>query len=120
MRASTTGFALALLTTVVAAGIASAQSSYPCTETNTNLPNQYRQLADRASPPRSWNPINGVAVDRNNNLWAVDRCETDDCVPIVTKFDHDGRVLLKLGKPGQGAGLSELDVFNSPAGVAAR
>ena len=43
MRA--TGFVLVLLTTAVAAEIASAQSSYPCTETNANLPNPYRQVA---------------------------------------------------------------------------
>ncbi len=144
--------ALVVVTTTLAAGIASAQSSYPCSETNANLPNPYRQVADWASPPRPWNPVNAVAVDRHDNLWAVDRCETDDCVPVielgpdgktlknfgaglfvephqaaidkegnlwvadagakgakgmqVTKFDPGGRVLLKLGKPGQGAGLS--------------
>jgi DNA-binding beta-propeller fold protein YncE len=164
MRASQTGFAIALLTTVVAAGMASAQQSYPCTETNGNLPNPYRQVENWASPPRPWNPINAVAVDPNNNLWAVDRCETDDCIPVielgpngktlknfgtglfvephqaaidkdgnlwvadatpkgtkgmqVTKLGPDGRVLLKLGKPGQGAGESGLDIFDSPTGVA--
>jgi NHL repeat len=164
MRAKPTAFAIALLTTAVATGVAGAQSSYPCTETNANLPNPYRLVADWASPPRPWNPVNAVAVDRNDNLWAADRCETDDCVPVielgpdgrtlknfgtglfvephqaaidkdgnlwvadagakgakgmqVTKLDPNGRVLLKLGKPGQGAGLSELDVFDSPTGVA--
>src|SRR5277367_3597047 len=39
MRASQTGFAIALLATVAAAGMASAQQSYPCTETNANLSN---------------------------------------------------------------------------------
>jgi hypothetical protein len=37
MRARLTAFTLALLTTVAAAGLASAQPSYPCTETNDNL-----------------------------------------------------------------------------------
>ena len=156
--------ALVVVTTTLAAGIASAQSSYPCSETNANLPNPYRQVADWASPPRPWNPVNAVAVDRHDNLWAVDRCETDDCVPVielgpdgknlknfgaglfvephqaaidkegnlwvadagakgtkgmqVTKFDPGGHVLLKLGKPGQGAGCAELDIFDSPTGVA--
>jgi hypothetical protein len=32
MRASPTGFAIALLATVITAGMAGAQSSYPCTE----------------------------------------------------------------------------------------
>jgi hypothetical protein len=49
MRAS---LAIALLTTVVAAGTASAQSSYPCTETNDTLPNPHRLVADRAASPR--------------------------------------------------------------------
>lgn len=164
MGASPTGFGIALLTAVVATGMASAQSSYPCTETNSNLPNPYRQVANWASPPRSWSPVNAVAVDPNNNLWAVDRCETDDCVPVielgpdgktltnfgaglfvephqaaidkdgnlwvadaaakgmkgmqVTKLSPDGRALLKLGKPGQGAGQTGLDIFDSPTGVA--
>src|SRR5438132_282457 len=156
MRASLTGFAVALLTTVTASGMAGAQPSYPCTETNDNLPNPYRLVANWASPPRPWMPVNAVAVDPNNNLWAVDRCETDDCVPVielgpdgktrknfgaglfvephqaaidkdgnlwvadaaakggkgmqVTKLSPDGRVLLKLGKPGLGTGESGLAI----------
>ena len=97
MRASPTGFGIALLATVVAAGMASAQSSYPCTETNSNLPNPYRQVANWASPPRPWSPVNAVAVDRNNNLWAVDRCETDDCVPVI-ELGPDGRTLANFGR----------------------
>ena len=42
MRGRPTGFAVALLASVAAAGIAGAQPSYPCTETNDNLPNPYR------------------------------------------------------------------------------
>jgi hypothetical protein len=38
MRANLTGLAIALLTSI-AAGVAGAQPSYPCTETNANLPN---------------------------------------------------------------------------------
>jgi hypothetical protein len=57
MRASPTGFAIAVLTTLIAAGMASAQSSYPCTETNSNLPNPYRQVTNWASPPRPWSPV---------------------------------------------------------------
>jgi hypothetical protein len=74
MRAGLTGFAIALLTTA-AAGMASAQSSYPCTETNDNLPNPYRQVENWSSPPRPWSPVNAVAVDPKNNLWAADRCK---------------------------------------------
>src|SRR5262249_17755343 len=43
MRTNPTAFAIALITTAVATGVATAQSSYPCTETNANLPNPYRQ-----------------------------------------------------------------------------
>src|ERR1700739_4941550 len=164
MRASPTRLAIAFVAPAATAGMASAQSSYPCTETNDNLPNPYRLLQNWASPPRPWSPVNAVAVDPDNNLWAVDRCETDDCVPVielgpdgqtrkhfgpglfvephqaavdkdgnlwvadatakgmkgmqVTKLSPDGRVLLKLGKPGQGAGESGLDIFDSPTGVA--
>ena len=164
MRGRPTGFAVALLASVAATGIAGAQPSYPCTQTNDNLHNPYRLVANWASPPRPWMPVNAVAVDPNNNLWVADRCETDDCVPViqlspdgktlknfgaglfvephqvaidrdgnvwvadagakgmkgfqVTKFSPDGRVLLKLGKPGQGAGESGLDIFDSPTGVA--
>jgi streptogramin lyase len=164
MRAGLTRFPIALLATAVAAGIAQAQASYPCTEANGNLSNPYRELANWAAPPRPWSPVNAVAVDANNNLWAVDRCETDGCVPVielapdgrtlknfgaglfvephqavidndgnlwvadasakgakgmqVTKLSPEGRVLLKLGKPGEGAGQTGLDIFDSPTGVA--
>ena len=36
----------------------------------------------------------------------------------LTKLSPDGRVLLKLGKPGQGRGSVALDSFDSPTGVA--
>src|SRR5262245_54179402 len=92
MRARLTGFAIALLTSVAAAGMAGAQPSYPCSETNDNLPNPYRLVPNWASPPRPWMPINAVAVDPSNNLWAVDRCETDDCVPVI-QLGPDGKTL---------------------------
>src|ERR1700720_3436516 len=164
MRARLAGFSVALFASVATAGMASAQSSYPCTQTNDNLPNPYRLVANWASPPRPWSPVNAVAVDPGTNLWAFDRCETDDFVPVielgpdgktlknfgaglfvephqaaidkdgnlwvadaaakgpkgmqVTKLSPDGRVLLRLGKPGQGAGQTGLDIFDSPTGVA--
>jgi DNA-binding beta-propeller fold protein YncE len=163
MRGTLSGLALVLFTTG-AAGLAGAQPSYPCTETNDNLPNPYTQVLNWAAPPRPWMPVNAVTVDPNNNLWAVDRCETDDCVPViqlgtdgktlknfgaglfiephqvaidkdgnvwvadasakgakgfqVTKLAPDGRVLLKLGKAGQGERQNGLDIFDSPTGVA--
>jgi len=44
MHAGPTGFAIVLVTTVVAVGVASAQSSYPCTDTNANLSNPVRSM----------------------------------------------------------------------------
>ena len=41
-------------------------------------------------------PVNAVAVDPNNNLWAVDRCETDDCVPVI-ELGPDGKTLKNFG-----------------------
>ena len=96
MRARPIGFAIALLTTAIAVGVARAQSTYPCTDANGNLPNPYREVTDWAAPPRPWNPVNAVAVDRDNNLWAVDRCETDDCVPVI-ELGPDGRTLKNFG-----------------------
>ena len=37
----------------------------------------------------------------------------------MTKLSPDGRVLLKLGKPGEGAGKKDLDIFDAPTGVVA-
>src|SRR5262249_7357529 len=96
MRANLSGFAIASLTTILAAGMAAAQTSYPCTETNDNLPNPYRLVANWASPPRPWMPVHAVAVDPNNNLWAVDRCESDDCVPVIA-LSPDGKTLRHFG-----------------------
>ena len=61
MRVSPTGFAFALLTTVVAAGTASAQSSYPCTETNANLPNPYRLTRPCLRPTRRVSAVAPIA-----------------------------------------------------------
>src|SRR5215831_17773802 len=96
MRARLTGLAVALFASIAAAGMAGAQSSYPCTQTNDNLPNPYQLVANWASPPRPWMPVNAVAVDPNNNLWVADRCETDDCVPVI-QLSPDGKTLRNFG-----------------------
>jgi hypothetical protein len=99
MDARPTRFAVAFLAIVAAAGMARAQSSYPCTGTNSNLPNPYHLVENWASPPRPWSPINAVAVDPNNNLWAVDRCEADDCVPVIELGRSSGRRRLCRSTP---------------------
>src|SRR5882672_3714664 len=96
MRGPLTGFTIALLANIAVAGIANAQSSYPCTEANVNLPNPYRQVNNWATTPRPWNPVNAIAVDSSNNLWAVDRCETDTCVPVI-ELGPDGKTKANFG-----------------------
>jgi hypothetical protein len=32
----------------------------------------------------------------NNNLWAVDRCEADDCIPVI-ELGPDGKTLKNFG-----------------------
>jgi len=159
-----TKLAIALMISAVAVSTAHAQSSYPCADTN-QLPNPYRIVTGWAQTPRPWGPNNAMTVDARNNLWVVDRCPDDACVPVfqlsaegrtlknfgaglfiephsatvdidgnlwvadasakpgkgfqVTKLSPDGRVLLKLGKPGEGAGKKDLDVFDAPTGVVA-
>jgi sugar lactone lactonase YvrE len=156
--------AIALMISAVAVSTAQAQQSYPCADPR-DLSNPYRLVTGWAQTPRPWGPNNAMTVDANNNLWVVDRCPDDACVPVfqlspqgrtlknfgaglfiephsatvdrdgslwvadaqakdgkgfqVTKFSPDGRVLLKLGKPGEGKGLKGLDTFDAPTGVVA-
>jgi DNA-binding beta-propeller fold protein YncE len=53
----------------------------------------------------------GLRIDADNNIWT-----TDDGNHLVLKLDHDGRVLLVLGRRGTGAEAEWL--FNKPADVA--
>ena len=59
-----------------------------------------------------------MAVDHDGNVWVADASAKGAKGLQVTKLSPDGRVLLKLGKPGQGQGSASLDVFDSPTGVA--
>jgi len=59
-----------------------------------------------------------IAVDHDGNVWVADATPKAGRGLQVTKLAPDGRVLLKLGKPGQGQGSGGLDVFDSPTGVA--
>lgn len=53
----------------------------------------------------------GLRIDADDNLWT-----TDDGSHLVLKLDRDGRVLLVLGRRGEGAEADWL--FNGPADVA--
>jgi streptogramin lyase len=57
----------------------------------------------------------GLFVDNDNNVWTVDADGKDGKGHQVTKFSPEGKVLLRLGKPGV-AGYGP-DTFNRPAAV---
>jgi sugar lactone lactonase YvrE len=59
-----------------------------------------------------------VAVDHDGNVWVADASPKGAKGLQVTKLAPDGRVILKLGKPGVGQGSAALDSFDSPTGVA--
>ena len=60
----------------------------------------------------------GIAADRDGNVWAVDGDIKDGKGNQVFKLGPDGRILMALGKAGQGKGSKALDVFDQPTAVA--
>ena len=54
--------------------------------------------------------------DAEGNIWAVDGDARDGKGNQVFKFSADGKLLLTLGKAGQGG--KEMDVFDRPTGIA--
>ncbi len=121
MRGKIAGLVIALMTSVAAVGVANAQPSYPCTEANVNLPNPYHVVTGWAQTPRPWNPVSAIAVDSNNNFWAVDRCEDDACQP-VTVVGPDGKTVKTFGaglfiEPHQAAVDKEGNLWVADAGA---
>ena len=57
-----------------------------------------------------------VKPDSDGNIWAIDGDARDGMGNQVVKFSADGKVLMKLGKAGQGG--TGTDVFNRPTGIA--
>jgi len=57
-----------------------------------------------------------VVPDRNGNVWVVDGRAADGKGMQVMKLSPDGKVLMALGKAGQGG--KGLDVFDQPTSVA--
>jgi DNA-binding beta-propeller fold protein YncE len=57
-----------------------------------------------------------ITVDKDGNVWAADFQTKDGKGQQVIKFSPDGKVLLKLGKPGE-SGMGN-DTFNQPTGLA--
>ena len=90
-----TKLAIALLVSTVAVGAANAQQSYPCADPK-DLSNPYHLVTGWAQTPRPWGPNNAMTVDANNNLWVVDRCPDDACVPVF-ELSPQGRTLKNFG-----------------------
>ena len=57
-----------------------------------------------------------VVPQRDGSVWVVDGQAKDGKGMQVTKFSPDGKVVMTLGKAGQGG--KELDVFDQPTSVA--
>jgi len=57
-----------------------------------------------------------VKPDAQGNIWAIDGDAREGKGNQVVKFSPDGKVLLTLGKAGQGG--KGLDVFDRPTGIA--
>jgi sugar lactone lactonase YvrE len=60
----------------------------------------------------------GATIDPDGNLWVTDELVGNGKGDQVFKFSPDGKVLMTLGKTGQGAGSAALDTFDQPTGVA--
>ncbi len=57
----------------------------------------------------------GLHVDHDNNIWVTDGIGNNGKGHVIYKFSPDGKVLMRLGKPGvAGAGVDE---FNAPSAV---
>jgi sugar lactone lactonase YvrE len=57
-----------------------------------------------------------VVPDKDGNIWVVDGQAKDGKGNQVTKYSPDGKVLMTLGKAGEGG--KGLDVFDQPTSVA--
>src|SRR5215831_11810894 len=95
-----------------------AQPSYPAP--SEGLPNPYRVILNWATLPdgRKWGATAGVAVARNGNIWAVERCGMqhgcgDSKLDSVFEFDQSGKPLRKFGG---GMIVGPHGLFIDPAG----
>src|SRR6266446_8432405 len=66
--------------------------------------NPYRSLENWAKLPegRTWGAVSAVAVDRNGNVWALERCGGNTCtgsnVAPILKFDPSGKLVKSFGE----------------------
>ncbi len=105
-------FATVIFAATALIGVAQAQSSYSCVN---DAPNPYKQVTGWANMPRAWAATNNVFVDGKDNVWVMDRCEDKGCQGSH-ESPTEGKVLMTLGKAGQGG--KGLDVFDRPTGIA--
>jgi hypothetical protein len=66
-------------------------------------PNPYREVAGWAKAPegRPWGAMASVDVDRDGNIWVLERCGANSCIDSrlgpVLKFDPSGKLLTSFG-----------------------
>jgi streptogramin lyase len=87
----------------VASGIVYAQSHGQSSSQANSQPNPYRTVENWAKLPagRTWGQTPTVDVDRNGNIWVLERCGGNTCVgrteaPIL-EFDPSGNLLKSFG-----------------------
>ena len=65
--------------------------------------NPYREIAGWAKAPegRPWGAMVSVDVDRDGNIWVLERCGANSCIGSklapVLKFDPSGKLLTSFG-----------------------
>jgi sugar lactone lactonase YvrE len=59
----------------------------------------------------------GIGADKDGNVWVADGDVKDGRGMQVTKLSPEGKVLMTLGKAGQGKGSKATDVFDQPTAV---
>src|SRR5262245_51709565 len=63
----------------------------------------YQEVAGWAKAPegRPWGAMASVAVDRDDNIWVLERCGANSCIGSglgpVLKFDSSGKLLTSFG-----------------------
>ena len=59
-----------------------------------------------------------IKANADGTIWAVDGNAKNGKGNQVFKFSPDGKILMSLGKPGQGGGSARTDTFDQPTDIA--
>ncbi len=95
----TSALALAVML-AIHAGAARGQASYPSVNDG---PNPYASTLNWGKLPegRKWGGSTGVDIDRNGNVWAIERCGANSCdksdVAPIVQFDANGKFIKDIG-----------------------